>query len=438
MDYAASSDAFTHAPQEFTEFFNQRRRWMASTLANIADLLASCRHTVRKNDNISYMFIFFQFALMVSTILGPSTIILMIADAFQEVFHLTPDTLWLSLILSIAPVLLYTGVCYTAKPSTQIYAAVLFTAFYAFVMVIVLVGILIEIFKTDLLSPTLIFVKGLTVFYIVSGVLHPHEFHCILHGFLYFLIIPSGFIILSLYALCNLHVVSWGTRERAPPRLSVPLVGSREDSATTGTSPERVDHRFTQSPNQLDDILHEMHILECDTDAHSSNELQSQLKKVVHGTSSLCLSGAKIAQKSFMHKTHELYDDEIFGSGPIANVTVTEMDFWKECIRVYLKPTVRSQEQIIEDSKSLIELRNKVCGAFLFVNILWLVLNFMLMKESTLSMNVFGRYINPASCVYLLVFAIVTCVQFIGMLLHRQETLMHLISVTNINIFRGR
>lgn len=39
VEYNAASDAFTNAPQEFKEFYNQRRRWGPSTLANTLDLL---------------------------------------------------------------------------------------------------------------------------------------------------------------------------------------------------------------------------------------------------------------------------------------------------------------------------------------------------------------------------------------------------------------
>jgi chitin synthase len=35
----------------------------------------------------------------------------------------------------------------------------------------------------------------------------------LLHGFLYLVTIPGGYLLLVTYALCNLHVVSWGTRE---------------------------------------------------------------------------------------------------------------------------------------------------------------------------------------------------------------------------------
>ncbi|KAL4240210.1 chitin synthase I [Mactra antiquata] len=37
--YCAAADAFTYAPESFSEFFNQRRRWTPSTMANILEVL---------------------------------------------------------------------------------------------------------------------------------------------------------------------------------------------------------------------------------------------------------------------------------------------------------------------------------------------------------------------------------------------------------------
>lgn len=53
VEYSAASDALTFAPQSFNEFFNQRRRWIPSTIANVVDLLADHRNVVKLNDSIS-------------------------------------------------------------------------------------------------------------------------------------------------------------------------------------------------------------------------------------------------------------------------------------------------------------------------------------------------------------------------------------------------
>lgn len=67
------------------EFFNQRRRWGPSTMANILDLLTSWRSTVKKNSSLSMLYILYQLLIFVSSILGPATIILLIAGALQQV-----------------------------------------------------------------------------------------------------------------------------------------------------------------------------------------------------------------------------------------------------------------------------------------------------------------------------------------------------------------
>ena len=53
VEYCAASDALTFAPEGFNEFFNQRRRWIPSTIANILDLLAGYRNVVKVNESIS-------------------------------------------------------------------------------------------------------------------------------------------------------------------------------------------------------------------------------------------------------------------------------------------------------------------------------------------------------------------------------------------------
>ncbi|KNC72014.1 chitin synthase, partial [Sphaeroforma arctica JP610] len=39
LQYCASAEATTQCPESFAELFNQRRRWLTSTIANLNDLL---------------------------------------------------------------------------------------------------------------------------------------------------------------------------------------------------------------------------------------------------------------------------------------------------------------------------------------------------------------------------------------------------------------
>ena len=64
VEYCAASDSFTNAPTGFDEFYNQRRRWVPSTMANVLDLLGDYKHTVKVNPNISTPYIIYQVWLL--------------------------------------------------------------------------------------------------------------------------------------------------------------------------------------------------------------------------------------------------------------------------------------------------------------------------------------------------------------------------------------
>lgn len=68
VEYSAASDAYTHCPEGFNEFFNQRRRWVPSTMANIMDLLMDYKKTIKINDNISLPYISYQVHYMFTAI----------------------------------------------------------------------------------------------------------------------------------------------------------------------------------------------------------------------------------------------------------------------------------------------------------------------------------------------------------------------------------
>ncbi|KAL3836174.1 hypothetical protein ACJMK2_021616 [Sinanodonta woodiana] len=210
VDYAAASDAYTYAPEGFEEYFNQRRRWTPSTVANIADLLKDYKNTISVNSNISMLYILYQFALLVSSLIGPATILMMISGAFNLVFGLTVEQAYLA---SLAPAVLYFAICFFLKPKWQILVAEILTGMYAFIMMIVLVGTIVTAVKEGLFHPSVIFLTFLVGIYVIAAMLHPKEWFNIVYGLLYFLLIPSGYLLLIIYSLVNLNVITWGTRE---------------------------------------------------------------------------------------------------------------------------------------------------------------------------------------------------------------------------------
>uniref|UniRef100_A0A7N6ASL8 chitin synthase n=1 Tax=Anabas testudineus TaxID=64144 RepID=A0A7N6ASL8_ANATE len=170
VEYNAASDAYTNSPQEFKEFYNQRRRWGPSTLANTLDLLHSGAETVKRNSSISRLYILYQMFTVGSSILGPASVTLMIAgSAFQFIFKLAGT---LSIIIASIPPVFYIIICFVAKPNIQITIAGIMSVLYAFLMT--------------------------ASFFSIIGVWYDYLL---------------GYLLLTIYSLVNMHIVTWGTRE---------------------------------------------------------------------------------------------------------------------------------------------------------------------------------------------------------------------------------
>ncbi|KAM3625495.1 uncharacterized protein V6R79_012874 [Siganus canaliculatus] len=211
VEYNAASDAYTNSPQEFKEFYNQRRRWGPSTLANTLDLLHSGADTVKRNTSISRLYIFYQMFTVGSSILGPASVTLMIAGAFQFVFKIAGT---LSIIIASIPPVFYIIVCFVAKSNLQITIAAIMSVLYAFLMTASFFSIIGDmVIQGTFLTPTGLFLVSMAIMYMVTAILHPQEFGMIIYGLMYFICIPSGYLLLTIYSLVNMHIVSWGTRE---------------------------------------------------------------------------------------------------------------------------------------------------------------------------------------------------------------------------------
>ena len=210
VEYSAASDSFTACPEGFKEFYNQRRRWMPSTIANILDLLSDYKRVVRNNDDISIFYIVYQIMMMVGTMLGPGSILLMLSGAFSVAFKLTDDE---AFIVNLIPIVIFIFICFTCKSDHQLNFAWFLTVCYALIMVAVLIGMLVQVADDGWTAPTTLSLIYTASIFIVAGILHPQELACLPMGIIYFITIPSMYLLLVIYSVFNLNNVSWGTRE---------------------------------------------------------------------------------------------------------------------------------------------------------------------------------------------------------------------------------
>ena len=69
LEYCAAAEDSTYCPDNFDEFYKQRRRWIPSTLANLILLISKWNVIAEKNDGISFFFILYQALMVFSTII---------------------------------------------------------------------------------------------------------------------------------------------------------------------------------------------------------------------------------------------------------------------------------------------------------------------------------------------------------------------------------
>ena len=107
--YSAASDAFTAAPENFEELYNQRGRWIPSTLVNILDLLSDYSNVTRKNDDISMPYILYQTMFMICTIISPVIVFLILVYACSMIFYITIPV---SLFMNLVPLIYFCVICW--------------------------------------------------------------------------------------------------------------------------------------------------------------------------------------------------------------------------------------------------------------------------------------------------------------------------------------
>lgn len=106
--------------------------------------------------------------------------------------------------------------------SLQLIAAFFISSIYSLVMMAVMVGIVIQMMDDGILSPSSLFFLAVSGQVIITGLLHPQELGALICGIVYYITIPSMYMLLQIYSMFNMNDVSWGTRETAPAPSSLP------------------------------------------------------------------------------------------------------------------------------------------------------------------------------------------------------------------------
>ncbi|XP_038664467.1 chitin synthase chs-1-like [Scyliorhinus canicula] len=417
VEYNAASDAFTNAPQEFKEFYNQRRRWVPSTLANTIDLLNSGAQTSKRNPSVSKLYILYQIIGTAASILGPATVVLMIAGAFTFVFGWNGNV---ALAFGILPPAIYILICYKVKSDTQITIAAVMSIFYAFLMIATIMSIVGEMVKENtFITPTGLFFISMIILFVSTAMLHPQEFPLVIYGLLYIICIPSGYLLLPIYSMVNMNDVSWGTRETATPekmkkKKPEQLLRYEKKCKCICWDIEFSVKEDKKERTQYADSVIEEEEMEPRVEDNWISNLQEQSVHI------------------------ELAEEEL---------AEAENPFWNDLINMYLKPIEEDKDRQTEIEKELKSLRNKATFLFFIINVLWIISTFFLQAigpdihikiPKILPNGIFSEdemlTIEPLSFMFLVSFAGLLGIQFLTMLYHRINTLIHFIAYKGTEI----
>ncbi|KAI1883868.1 hypothetical protein AGOR_G00236460 [Albula goreensis] len=421
VEYNAASDAYTKAPQDFKEFYNQRRRWGPSTMANTIDLLGSGALTSQRNSSISKPYILYQIISMAASILGPATICLMLAGSFTFILSIHPNN---ALILATVPPFIYLILCFQLKSDTQITIAAVMSVLYAFLMtatILSVIGQMVE--EQTFMTPSGLFFISMVLMYVVTAAFHPQEFPLIIFGLLYFLCIPSGYLLLAIYSMVNMNNVSWGTRETGGPLKSKPAGANLKNwkcNCPCWTDQEKADE---------DEIQNLLTASQMDLTAELTTLQDKRKEHLVSAPSQ-----GWVAQLQSKSREFALNEDTL---------KTEEEEFWRELQERYLEPLAEDKEKQRKIAEDLKALRNRVAFVFFICNALWLVATFFLQAIGTsVSIQIPKIYINgsimegenifidPIGLMFLLGFFSLLLVQFAAMLYHRIYTLIHCVAYT--------
>ncbi|XP_052747628.1 chitin synthase chs-2-like [Galleria mellonella] len=496
VEYSAASDAYTHCPERFDEFYNQRRRWVPSTMANILDLLVDSKHTVKVNDNISTLYILYQILLMVGTVLGPGTIFLMMVGAMNAITGMSNIN---ALMLNLVPIAIFIFVCMTCKSETQLTVANIITCAYAMVMMMVIVGILLQIIEDGWLAPSSIFTVVTFGSFFITAAMHPQEISCLLYLGIYYITIPSMYMLLIIYSLCNLNNVSWGTRE-VPQKKSMKeleqekmeaeaakkkmdnssilrLFGNTEETSgsmecgvaglfkcmcCTNPKDHKEELHLLQIQNSLEKIEKKLNNLGATEVTEptinlrrSSMGLRGEQLSVVPEYEDSDLSADIPRDERDDLVNFNWIEDADLQKGEVDFLLTSEIEFWKDLIDTYLRPIDENKEEQARIKNDLKNLRDTTVFAFIMLNSLFVLTIFLLQlnqdqlhfkwplgqsvsilyddEMNVVTINQDYLMLEPIGSLFLIFFGTVMLIQFTAMMFHRLGTLAHLLSTVQLN-----
>jgi len=344
-------------------------------------------------------------------------------------------------------------------------------------MSMVLVATSAQIVKSGFLDPSAVFLPSVAFIFILTGLLHPNEMTSLIHGFLYLITIPGGYLLLVTYALCNLHVVSWGTREtvevktkkkktqenqsekiepkkrRATDIISNMIWGDGQQRGVLNQVGDVIEQVFRPTAKRqemlLEKILTKLDRDEANAKLQAKETTTATVPVPTEQNKTLSITNITDTTNSTLNKSRNNMINPYWSELPwlgadsvIGFLHTDEITFWQQILAKYLAPLDKNADDERRIHADLISLRNNAGFAFLMLNAIWIILQFQceyVATQFTEIMIDIGRFfgkegtkVQVLGLLFMMFFATCMIIQFFTMIFHRWGTFIEILASTKL------
>jgi len=264
--------------------------------------------------------------------------------------------------------------------------------------------------------------------FIITAIMHPKEFWCLPCGFIYYLLVPSMYLLLIIYSLFNLNDVSWGTREvktkktkkeqEAEKKALEEAEKKRKQNSLLGMlqrSQQQEDEGSIEfslaglfkimccvhpKPNDMNVVM--TSIMEIkkkleEVDSHLGGgrrrsthhhrvSIKSDATAVVteddadatESVTSEDTSEPKGEKRNDLVNPYWIEDTKAVRKGQVTFLHEKEVRFWKDIIEKYLHPLIKKDGDQKKMQEALRDLRNMSVFSFMMMNAIFVIIVFLL------------------------------------------------------------
>ncbi|KAH3680390.1 hypothetical protein WICMUC_000321 [Wickerhamomyces mucosus] len=238
LKYCRSASAETDVPEEVHDFVSQRRRWLNGSLfaaiyavVHFHKLMGSS-HSVGRKFALFIQFIYQFLALLISwfSLASYFLVFRILTTSLGELYYpcqiLSVIFLWLYLLSIATTFVISFGNTPKGTPNFYLSIIIFFAILMAYLIsaaIILAVNAIKEVVSENTITAKIIFenrtfrdliISTLSTYalYFIGSFLHLKPMHMFTSFIQYLLLSPSYVNVLNIYAFCNLHDISWGTK----------------------------------------------------------------------------------------------------------------------------------------------------------------------------------------------------------------------------------